>query len=232
MRKTDRIKMYLRWFLSILVVDGILRVISAVIFPFVIYPLRKCIRFVWNQDNCLKWIAFPFWIFLNDGQSNDIGYDWFWRAKGVFPTSWFNKWRLSCAWYRRNPCWNVYEFIKPKKGMRENLVILKGNGIDRILRWKLKDGTPNNNKGDLIDFDQVKFGESHIEYSIGGTNYFRYTKAWMKPVRFFFRSYLLHHELQVGWNNSRAKIRCKYILKRYGTDNAREWLDNYVNKYD
>lgn len=228
MKNARKLKMYLRWAGNIILIDGLLKLTSMVIYAWLIYPLRKPVRWLWKKQGWYRWIAFPFWIFLNDGQSNDIGYDWFWRAKGIFPTNAWNRWRLSYLWTGlRNPVWNVYEFIHPKRGEIENMTILKGDGVDRILRWNLKDGTYNNNSGDYLNYSEAKLGLCHIEWSIMGVDYFRYTKALIKPIG----KYFFHHELQIGWNNSRPKIRFKLIFKRKDKINKFEYFAYKLKKH-
>lgn len=214
----------------VFVVDVQLRIYCILFYP-IGYLLRKPVRAWYNSGNKLKFIlSFPLWILLNDGNSKDIGYQWFWDAKGIQPTNAWNRFRLAYLWNpMRNPCWNGYQYINPKTGAKTDLDVIfnyKFNHITslfyyahndsknvltfNVLKWKNADGEESDNIGETIDFDKAVLGKSLCYYRIDGELYFRYSKAYISEQYTFLKwTFKFAREVQLGAADNRFKIRNK-----------------------
>jgi hypothetical protein len=228
--KLEKLFAWIKWACAIILVDGLLRGLAWLLYKRVIYPIRKPVRFLYHKCGFVgKLISVWFWVFLNDGKSNDVGYKWFFDAKGIYPINAYNRKHLSWLWSGlRNPAWNSYEHIKPKYDddnseldvdIVENNAYKNGKKQDPlaecVLKWKNAEGEESDNMGETIDFNNAVMGKNFCYYRIKLDNgklsplYFRYSKAFLEYDK----------ELRkVHWNWNPFKIR----VGKYKADIAQE----------
>jgi hypothetical protein len=205
----EKIWAYIRFSLNMLV-SGFFAITAYIVYP-ISYLLKDKIREYKNNGNKFgRVVSFPLWLYLNDGNSNDIGYEWYHEAVGLYPTNAWNKFRLAYMWsVIRNPAWNHYEVFKPNSGDVEK-VSLKGSiesGVPHnwetlaSLRYVNKDGEFRDNKGDFLSLKFSRIGKKMVWYRIGNTLHFIYSFA-NKVGKYWI-------ELQYGSITRRYKIRFK-----------------------
>lgn len=227
--KLEKLFAWIKWSCVIILNDFILGILLATwVYPLFVYPTRNIIRFFWYGCGTLgKIISFPGFIFLNDpeedGKCDDYGLQDY-RNKIGFPKpledyNFLQKWWISCMWSAwRNPVWNVHRFIKPKHNDhskydsvdiieqyddQELLGYWHNKTLDYcVLKYKNEQGEGVDNFGDIIDYSKSILGKNFVYYRVNGVLYFRYSKAWVNGN--------LAHELQLGTNGRRFKIRIKF----------------------
>jgi hypothetical protein len=184
------------------------------------YALRVPVRKWHYGSNKAKFcLSLPLWCLLNDGESNDIGYKFFWDAWNIYPTSNWNRFKLAYLWNPlRNPCWNIYTYIHPIYGEITDIDVITNeaevwNPIagfiiadpmeNCVLKWLNEEGEASNNMGVQIDYDKSIFGKNFVYYRSNGVLHFRYSKAWAND------DIGLAREIQLGSTETRFKIRNK-----------------------
>lgn len=212
--KLEKIYAWIKWIGAILLVDVIMRILCVVFYPLA-YVLRVKVREWHNNTNKIKFVlSLPLWVLLNDGKSNDVGYLWFWNAKGIQPTTKWNRFKLAYLWNPlRNPCWNIYEYICPNEGEKTDIDEVDRYGYGSciqcmpsqfdfcVLKWKDSEGNESNNIGETIDYKKSILGMNFVYYRVNNVLYFRYSYAWVRGNK--------AREVQLGSGNSRFKIRNK-----------------------
>jgi hypothetical protein len=221
--KLEKIYAWIKWGLAIILVDGIMRLLCILFYP-LSYALRVPVRKWHYGSNKAKFcLSLPLWCLLNDGESNDIGYDWFWDAWNIYPTSNWNRFKLAYLWNPlRNPCWNIYTYIHPKVGKITDIDVITNTAMvwkgskgfisadplnSCVLKWLNEEGEASNNMGVQIDYDKSILGKIFTYYRVDGVLSFTYSKAWVGD------DIGLAREVQLGSTGatigSRFKIRNK-----------------------
>lgn len=112
----------------------------------------------------------------------------------------------------RNPAWNMYQILKPEKGIkviRKYGGYLSQNGIPvalskfGVLKWIDTEGNYTDNQGAYISYRFSIFGTSYLLYDINGKRYWRY--SYCKKNKTFNRFIELH----LGYNDRRPTFRFK-----------------------
>jgi hypothetical protein len=199
-------------FILNMIVSGFFAITALVIYP-LSYILRKQLRWMYHESNnmLLRFIALPLWIYLNDGKSNDLGYEWFFNAKNLYPTTPWNRFKLSYMWSaQRNPAWNHYQIFKPKVGDAQLIhqvgEVTRPNTVSKWyhsanLKYVNSKGEFSDNKGEYLSKKFSFLGEQMVWFRIQDKVYFTYSLA--KKIRGYWV------ELILGAGEKRFKLRFK-----------------------
>jgi hypothetical protein len=195
-----------------MIVSGFFAVTALVIYPLA-YLLRKQLRWMYHESNnmLLRFIALPLWIYLNDGKSNDLGYEWFFIAKNLYPTTPWNRFKLSYMWSaQRNPAWNHYQIFKPRVGDAQLIhqvgEVTRPNTVSKWyhsanLKYVNSKGEFSDNKGEYLSIRFSFLGEQMVWFKVDDRVYFSYSLA--KKIRGYWI------EIMLGANEKRFKLRFK-----------------------
>lgn len=231
--KLEKLFAWIKWGATIILNDGILKLLAAFLYPLVIYPTRQLIRYFWYDCGKIgKILSFLGFIFLNDPEDNEIDHETrnYWIDdygtpeyrksigfdKPLEEYNWLQLWWISCRWSGwRNNNFNAHRFFCPKYNDHSEYTDydcieakninhdFSPSGLDYcVLKYKFEDGTEADNFGTQIDYEASILGKLFCYYRVNGALYFRYSKAWVKGN--------LAHELQLGTNGRRFKIRIKW----------------------
>ena len=234
--KLEKLFAWIKWGATIILNDGILKILAAFLYPLAIYPTRKLIRYFWYDCGKFgKVISFLGFIFLNDPEDNEIDHetrnywiddygreDWgrsIGFEKPLDQYNWLQKWWISYRWSGlRNQAWNAHRFFKPKHNDHS-----KYTDLDTIERFGF--GTQASRMPQEMDFCVLKYKFSDgssadnfgdvIDYekSILGKNFVYYRVngvLYFRYSRAFKNDMGLWREIQFGTNGRRFKIRVKW----------------------
>lgn len=213
----SKIIAYIRWFVIAILLQIIIIPLAYLIYP-VSYILRNDLRSWYNSRNTIKkYLAIPFWIFLDDEvvkvSGDDYGEQW-WKNVNNIRIWELGKWERFKVAYRwgviRNPAWNQYTLLKPQQGVKE---ILSQKGMlyrnhqelsllnFAVLKYVNSLGQYTDNQGEFLSLTYSVIGKSKVWYRVGNTLYWRYSLA-KKYGKYWI-------ELHLGTNDRRYTVRFK-----------------------
>lgn len=205
-----RLLVYIRWIFYALILQFIFIPYSYVVYN-ISYPIRDFIRKTYESGGLFRILIIPLWIVLND--EADYGAPWWQKINNIDITK-LNAWQKFKVAYRwsviRNPAWNQYKLIYPKKGYKL-IVYKKGHLIKNgeevslkyfaVLKYINKLGEYTDNQGDFLSKEHSIFGESEIWYYVKNRLY------WRRSLAKQYGRYWI--ELHLGVNDIRYTIRFK-----------------------
>jgi hypothetical protein len=231
--------MIIKYIIQLFIINVIGRIVTVVVYP-VSYIWRRMWRRMHRGNLFERIISFVPWVCLNDGQSNDVGYVWFWKSIGRYPNGeWWNDFVISYKWSAiRNIVWNIYLIpwfrfegiktdvnIKYSECWNEHLREFPCGDLDcRTIGYKYSDDGDAGAIGEYVDYNRSVLGMVYFTYKVNGKKAFRWGRAWVIEKKNCFISRDVEFgmtDVHVGiMNRTRRIVKDEKSIKEY-----REYID-------